>query len=62
MDRYVTARIERSEDPMLRAEETAGLITDDETLADVWKRADKPTFDLNDPEGFATYLRTQYAL
>ncbi|MCL2492246.1 MAG: molybdopterin-guanine dinucleotide biosynthesis protein B [Coriobacteriia bacterium] len=62
VDRYVVARVERIEEPLLRPQDSAGLITDDAELASAWERADRATFDLNDVEKFAKYVIEHYRI
>lgn len=59
-DRYVVARQERIEEPRFSPDESAGIITDDSSLADQWNKAGKLIFDLNDAESFADFLCEHY--
>jgi len=62
VDRYIVARIDRAEEPLLAPEETAGLITDDADLAAMWEAAGRPTFDINNVVSFAQYVISHYNL
>jgi len=60
VDRYVVARVERTEEPAFAPEETAGIITDDPALAARWEASGSRSFDLNDPPAFAAFLIAHY--
>jgi molybdopterin-guanine dinucleotide biosynthesis protein len=62
VDRYVVARIERNEEPLLGPEDSAGIITDDADLSDAWKKCGRSSFDINNVAQFAEYLVEQYSL
>jgi molybdopterin-guanine dinucleotide biosynthesis protein B len=59
---YVVARTDRAEEPLLLPSQSVGIITDDDGLAENWKTAEKPIFDINNVPDFVDYLLATFPL